>query len=353
MKKLLILLFCLYWSNYLLNAQTPENDKNWELSSLNDDFLGSTVNTTLWNHRPDWSSCLNGACATPDSRSVDNSILNIIAKEQSCTCYDWDGTPHNKDYTIGDIISKQYFKYGYFEVKCKLPPLTTPTSSKGFSIAFWMFSANHDGVTHSEIDIFEIDCENHFHTANLHYKDNSGNEYHLRNPDLASWNDPHDFFGDFSIYRTFSCEWSPNIFNVYVDGELINSTNYENLDKLLPMQPWIGMMVPADGSPNQFGKTYDSNTAFPYELSVDFAKVYKLKMDCTDEITPAEGNGFNFSTFDYKVKKSFTISNTSLSSSDKVTLRATDFVQLNGDFEVPYGAEFCIFPTECHQQIIQ
>jgi hypothetical protein len=61
----------------------------------------------------------------------------------------------------------------------------------------------------------------------------------------------------------------------------------------------------------------------------------------------------NFATFDYRVKKSITISNSTVQSNQKVTLRATDFITLENDYTVPLGAEFCAMPTPCHTAITQ
>ena len=82
-------------------------------------------------------------------------------------------------------------------------------------------------------------------------------------------------------------------------------------------------------------------------FDINYFRYHELEMDCTDEVTASEGNGFNFSTFDYKVKKSFTISNTSVPSGG-VTLRATDFIEISGEFEVPHGSDFVMAATPCY-----
>lgn len=355
MKKTFLVFSC--WLFYVITiAQTPNNDGNWEISIINDDFTGTSVNTTTWRNHPAWTSCLDGACADLTNRTVSSSELHLIAESEPCTC----DVSVDKDFTIGSVISEKAFKYGYFEIKCKLPEQTLPVSSTGFSIAFWMYPViynltnhniiNNTTVDQSEIDIFEINCGDFRHTANMHYVDyTNGVDEHLRAPNLFNV-DPHDFNDIFSDYHTFSGEWSSNILNIYMDGKLINSSNSTHLKDLVPMNIWAGIMVPAIGQQNQLGVGYNGNTTFPYELIIDYIKIYKLKLDCnTTEIISGT---FNFQNFDYKVKKSYTVSNTSLSNTDKVTLRATDFVKLNEGFTVPLGAEFCVLPTECSEQII-
>ena len=55
----------------------------------------------------------------------------------------------------------------------------------------------------------------------------------------------------------------------------------------------------------------------------------------------------DFTTFNYAVKKSITIGNSTIPQNSNVTLRATDFIQLNGGFTLPLGSELNIVPTPC------
>ncbi|MCL2722755.1 MAG: hypothetical protein FWD47_15605 [Treponema sp.] len=85
-------------------------------------------------------------------------------------------------------------------------------------------------------------------------------------------------------------------------------------------------------------------------MYVDYVKVYQLKYDCGTTVVGIP----DFSTFDYKVKKSITLNSPMYwtgrtAAMNKVTLRATDFIELQGGFEVPLGVELNIIPTSCHQ----
>lgn len=326
-------------------TQNPGNDKSWILdNSVSDDFSGITIDQAKWDYHPPWSTCHGESCLTTDSsnRKVENGVLKLIVRKQTCTCIDWDGTTHNKNYTSGAIFSKSTFKYGYFEIRCRIPELKNSYfTGKGFGPNFWMWpsldwKSTYPSVEWSEIDIYEFDAETNLHTCNVHYKDTSM----LYKWELRSYPDPYDFTVDFSSYHTFGCEWTPSYINFYIDDKLIRSTNTPYAENLIPMNIWVDINVPA----TNFNKNFVPNSLFPYTYEIDYVRIYNLQMDCN---TVVNQSNINFSTFNYAVKKSITISNSTIPFYNKVTLRATDFVQINGEFTVPLGSEFAIVPTPC------
>jgi len=308
-----------------------------------DDFNGSTVDQNKWDYKPPWSSCHGSACLTTNSsnRKVENGLLKLIVQKQSCQCTDWDGTTHSKNYTSGAIFSKSLFHYGYFEIRCKLPELSSSYyTGKGFGPNFWMWpnppdSYSNTPVSWSEIDIYEFDGETNKHTCNVHYEDTWTSHWSLRT------NSQFDFDVNFNSYHTFACEWTPNYINFYFDDKLVRSTNTQYVNDLIPMNICVDINVPA----SNFGKNFVSNSLFPYTYEVDYVRMYSLKMDCN---TVVNQSNFNFSNFDYAVKKSYTLSNTTVPQNTKVTLRATDYFELKGEFTVPYGSELILAPTACH-----
>lgn len=324
-------------------SQNPSNDKSWVIDHFgSDEFNGTSIDVTKWDHQPPWSSCDGDACLTTDSenRKVENGILKLVVQRETCLCRDWDGKTHNKPFTSGAIFSKSTFRYGYFEIRCKIPELKNSSyTGRGFSPDFWMWPSldwhsTFPYIDWSEIDIFEIDAETNMHTCNVHYKDNSMSSKWIMRTD-----NNYDFTVDFNTYHTFGCEWTPWYINFYIDDRLIRSTNTQYSDNLIPMNLYINVGVPA----SNFGKNFVSNSLFPYTYEIDYVRVYTLKMDCSTVINQSN---VNFSTFN-AVKKSITISNSAVPSNSKVTLRATDFVQINGEFTVPLGSEFAIVPTPC------
>lgn len=74
-----------------------------------DEFTGNSLDTNKWNYRTDsrhWSTQL------PANALVRDGKLILAGKKQDA------GTNH---YTGAGIISKQAFKYGYYESRFKVP----------------------------------------------------------------------------------------------------------------------------------------------------------------------------------------------------------------------------------------
>lgn len=333
----------------LIYGQNPRNDDAWKIiGSGSDEFNGSSVDQTKWDHARPWSSCYHGATLTKNStnRIVQNGVLSLITRQEESECVDWDSTTHKKQLTSGALFSKNTYKYGYFEVRCKLPNLKNSASTaKGFATAFWMWplldwTSNYPTIEWSEIDIAEINNGFNLHSVNIHYEDLSlSDKWELRKAP-----DPHDKYLDFSKYHIFGCEWTPDYVNFYIDDILIRSSNIKYANNLIPMNILFTIHAPEFGDSNQFGTPYSPNTQFPYTVKVDYIRIYDLKMSCDEVINKTN---LDFQTFNYSVKKSITLKSSTVPSNSQVTLRATDFVELQGNFEVPLGSEFTIVPTKC------
>ena len=88
-------------------------------------------------------------------------------------------------------------------------------------------------------------------------------------------------------------------------------------------------------------------------MTIDYINVYQLKWDCsTDEIITCQSD---LDDFDYKVKKSISVTSTIddpvVSNTEKVTFRMTDFFEITGSFEVKQGGEFTIIQQACPNTI--
>lgn len=367
MKKVFILL-SIYIINYYTYAQTPISDKNW-IVSFEDNFNENSINTNKWKLKFPWSHTESDiACFMTDGNNhiVSNGILSLMVKKEDKTgvVLKWTNgilSSYSKifHYTRGEIISKETFKYGYFEIRCKLPVLEgSGYTGKGLGPAVMLWPTGYNGdsfrdpyapsitdVRWSEIDIFEFDAENNLHTCNVHYEDiyyNNGGDgpyWSLRQSPYS-----YDFQVDFSTFHKFGCEWTPNYISFYIDDKLIRTTYTEFANDLIPMNFCTGIAIPNSG----FGKNIVSNTKFPYEYQIDYIKVYKLVMDCSTDISQ---NSFNFLTFDNKVKRTITIgggnSNCIVPLGESVSLRATQSIILNDGFEVPVGSEFIANICDC------
>ncbi len=108
-----------------------------------DEFNGGSLDTNKWVFRTDskhWST------QSPANVSVrDGKIFLAVKKEDA----------GDKHYTGAGVISKQAFKYGYYESHFKVPP------GAGWHTSFWMMKHDGNGGTGPTASAQELDvCEN-------------------------------------------------------------------------------------------------------------------------------------------------------------------------------------------------
>lgn len=399
MKKLIYLIGLMLLS-FNMMAQIDLNDRNWK-RSLHEDFTtpGRTWDSYsfkssdgLWRGYPG-SGVTHGnekqvyqftQCRFND---IDGT-MELVAE------YDADGRIPNNDYYLPswmwisnggygypqsnglnyfsgevDYINRQprtpekgIFRYGYFEIRCKLP------THQGAFPAFWLYAADPDSETdkfYEEIDIFEY-------------------SWSLGDPNMSNWEpypnpnptysgDPRVFtagiyhnltgqspnhatesFGrhypsipitsnDLTDWHVFSCEWMPEHVYWFFDGHLVNS--YTNPSHI-PCHPLILKTNYAiDGYCNHGNIMWEGKE----KMTIDYINVYQLHWDCdTDETITSQTD---LDDFDYAVKKTISVTSTVnepvVSSADKVTFRVTGSFEVTGPFEVLQGGEFTIIQQPC------
>ena len=171
---------------------------NWH-----DEFDGRQLSDADWTYRIDskhWSTQL------PENVSVSDGLLHIALKHERAG---------GKQYSGGGVITKQEFRYGYYEARFKCPP------GKGWHTSFWMMRHDGTGDTSPEAAMQELDvCETNSsdlkrYEANLH---RWPKEVHkafgpipVNTPDLSA---------DFHIW---GCEFRPDRVTFYFDGKVVGS----------------------------------------------------------------------------------------------------------------------------------
>jgi beta-glucanase (GH16 family) len=170
-----------------------------------DEFEGAKLDAAKWVYRTDskhWSTQKPGNVTLADGKLK----LNVKREEAG-----------DKHYTGAGVISKQAFKYGYYESRFKVPP------GAGWHTSFWMMKHNGKGGTDPAATVIELDCcEND--SVNLHgYGVNThpwnpkphktfGNK-HVKTPDLAA---------DFHVW---GCEFTSEIVKYYFDGKVVQTVD--------------------------------------------------------------------------------------------------------------------------------
>ena len=257
-----------------------------------------------------------------------------------------------KDSVIGNDMG---FRYGYFEIRCKLPV------HKGAFPAFWLHAASCEtgNSFYESLDIFEYGWHitrpdlypgspytgfKRRFTCGIHFNDSTcvdstslfGKVYPII-PDGSS---------DLDNYHIFSCEWMPDHVIWYFDGVEMN--RYDNPAHI----PHRNLVLKTSYGIDNYYKYNQQQEGIwqgPGEMLIDYIRVYQLNWDCTtDEVITCQAD---LNGFDYAVKKSISITSTLgepvVSSSDKKTFRVTDSFVVTGPFTVNNGAEFTVIKQLC------
>ncbi|WP_020518925.1 golvesin C-terminal-like domain-containing protein [Catelliglobosispora koreensis] len=187
----------------------PIGGTGWSLV-FNDDFDGTSVDTTKWNYRTDVKAL---SAQEADNVSVGNGVMSISQEHVP-------DHPSGKDFTGGGLITKQKFRYGYYETRARI------NDGPGWHTAFWLQCG--DGATtfpacqRTEIDGFEIDS--HLPTSLRH--------------NIITWKGSgvsNSFYSSTGVYNigfdlrqwhTYGIDWSETSVKYYVDGVLKATQNY-------------------------------------------------------------------------------------------------------------------------------
>jgi beta-glucanase (GH16 family) len=213
------------------------------VKAWSDNFTGNTVDTKVWNFRTD-SKALSVQKA--DNVTQVPGELDINLKPEV------NGINGRYKFTAGGVVSKQAFRYGYFETQAQT------TMFPGWHSAFWLFagdgSTTYEFAASTEIDIFEIDSN----TPKLISKGIIGwnnswpladHEHNTGRCNTSSMmSEP-----SYSAFHTYGAEWTEQGVNYYVDGVQVCSQAYSHADwphdKLNIWMTSIGYQKPIAANP--------------------------------------------------------------------------------------------------------
>ncbi|MBI4892474.1 MAG: family 16 glycosylhydrolase [Acidobacteria bacterium] len=199
----------------------PPDPSRWKLA-FSDEFEGQALDQAKWNYRLGprmWSEQRAGNVV------VEGGMLRIALKKEKA---------EPLDYTAGGVISKQAFRYGYYEARIRMP------QGRGWHTSFWMMQngpkAGREDRYH-EIDVCEQDSSDHLsYSVNWHsYKPHvSFGHRKVAGPDLAA---------DFHVY---GAEFTASRVRFYLDGRPVHSIDvsavphYEQHIWLTSIATWLG-----------------------------------------------------------------------------------------------------------------
>ena len=366
-------------------AQIDLNDRNWECV-LDEEFstIGRTWDTLtfyssdgLWRGYPG-SGVTHGnelmvyqfsQCCFDDT----NHMMRLVAQydrtgriprhDYYLPSWMWQyGYPNNDSlfYFSGEIDCKNLtridtgcFRYGYFEIRCKLP------THRGASPAFWLYGANGDSQHdkfYEEIDVFEYswwitDPTNPLCVINdfgskrtfstgYYFNDTASilTSYARKYP-IIPLNSP-----DLESFHTFGCKWLPDSLLWYFDGNIVNE--YNVTDSI----PHRHLTLKANYAIDKYALLNNTVWMETDEMVIDYIKVYQLNWDCnTAEVITQQSDLDNFY---YAVKRSISIAPSPINrikirSNEKVTFRATSCFEITGSFCTENECDFTVIMQSC------
>jgi len=323
-KQLLLLIFIFQLPfNYLFCQYPPENpdynlvfDDEFHYTSK-DTLANNWFSTWPWNQKSYIEMCGIQKVSNNDYLAyrtdnfknciLDGNQLTLVSKKENYIGKVWDrwickdsgNLQHCRKYpvdslvpfkyTTGMLISKKQFKYGYFEVQCKLPAPHGLYELKGLGPNFWLFPVNPgmiDSINYSEIDIFEFAGEFdgfiNYHTCNSHFrKCKPGNVPASQDTLIYQTRINENDYGhvEFSRKHTFGAEWTPQKIIFFIDKIPIYETNsLQTLYTRPELMPPMNIILDINHPTVNFCTLTDTlYTKFPYNFEIDYVRVYQTK----------------------------------------------------------------------------
>lgn len=290
---------------------------NWYYED-GDEFNDAQLNTDKWNYQFGWARSIFGNKEQQYYTDGKNYVLKdgkllLYAKREKITANLIDYLPetdsikngnkfdgYNKrtfNYSAGLIQSKRNYQYGFFEIKCKIPP------QKGYWPAFWLYG----GTPNEEIDWIESKTEKptKIHVGR-HSKVRSENKFRV-GWDIKKkwWGNWLKFKGNLTKdYNIIAGEWNPAYVKFYLNGECIA---YSKLKMPEPKNLVANIAVPSNGG--AFGPGPDTCIIQSGDFAIDYIRIW----------TTNELNNTNATKSDEATKKFYTPHTTSIGKSALVS----------------------------------
>jgi len=173
------------------------------------------------------------------------------------------------DYTSANIVSRQPYFYGKFEIRCRIP------AQQGLWPAFWL-----RGQPDEEIDIeFKGEVPYFVHWANHDVGHTAWNCGFFKNKQCQDWYAPLplvNFSGP--NFNTVGIIWMPNFIGWTLNG---NIYKYVLHDYSGPMRVIANTAVANDLGPFEPGPTL--STVLPATYDIDWIRIW-APIDCNDQV---------------------------------------------------------------------
>lgn len=387
--KLISIIFFFGYSFVLVFGQTPTTDANWQQTSVFfDDFYGTRYWNTNWrDNTNNWQAyftetgIIHGPIPWMDRTEhqvyqKSNAVFDASGTLKLKSEYkQWDvnyekppvyytnpssyADPGPRAFFSGAIESVQSFKYGYFEIRCKLPQ-----AYHGNFPAFWLWSYIND--EYNEIDVFEHVIRPYNETTlPLHPEYDPIRIYskYQRDGDQSPVAEYILQEGELPLtdWHTYAVEWAPHWAIFYFDGKQTCPAIFDTEIPIDAMRMKINLAIDNyireydTAVVRPFRYTYPSpavvSNTFSREMIIDYVRVYKLKHQCQSSLSIS--SSYTLNNTPSMVRKEIAIGNSSVPivvQNQEVSLRAVEEITINGDFEVPVGKSFYAVTHPCPEE---
>lgn len=323
----------------------PQNDPNWTLI-LNENF--NTLNRTTWNVLDEQYQFPTSFRDNSANIWVSGGTLKLRATYSAYRGWPITAAAIRSDQTFG----RNTYIEGSFRLQAS--PAAYP--------AFWLWTGNGNCSTsdYNEIDIMEyFGCWEHAFQNGVHYcvgnqraTGPDWNKLQGTNLFVDSGNSPMitNFLYETNLnnngFHTYSALWQSDFISFYYDNILYKrhiNNNIINRNMGITINNALGNANCNSNNPSYVLPT-PANTTFPQTIEVDWVRVYQLNCDRNTIVTQIP----NFNTFNWGVKRRYTLSNTAtVPSNANVSLMAREWIDLDTGLEVPNNTTFSATIIDC------
>jgi len=214
--------------------------------SWSDEFEGNELDMTKWAYRTDsrhWST------QTPTNVALAGGMLSLGLRKEVLK---------GKQYTGSGVISKQLFRYGYYEAKFRVPP------GAGWHTSFWLMrhGAGTNGAR-QEIDICEQDSvDSRSYTVNLHDWEGEHKSYGYKRVKTENLS---------TAFHVWGCEFTKTHVRYLFDGQVVqelDATKLHHGDHNI----WLTSIASHLG-----GTKAVDDSQLPSEAVFDYVRFYEKK----------------------------------------------------------------------------
>lgn len=227
---------------------TPYGGKTGYVLDFQDEFNGTTLDTSKWESQWPWGRTNGTHYLTwypDDAVQVGSGNLRFKGEKRSMMGY---------NYTTGIVTTwnKRTWTYGYFEMRAKLP------KGKGMWPAFWLIPTDS---WPPEIDVFEVlGHEPATIYMTNHWTDATGKP--------TGYSYVHKGVDTSDGYHVYAVEWTSTYIAWLLDGKEVYRTTSNVPQTRMYVLAQLGIGGDWPGNP-------DATTVFPAQMDVDYIRVFK------------------------------------------------------------------------------